>query len=82
MAIDEASFKSGDFKVGETIGIASRGPAVRMRLSGVVRFGALSSLGGATIAAFDVPTAQRLFDKEGRLDQIRVAAAPVSPRPS
>jgi putative ABC transport system permease protein len=75
-AIDEASYDKGDFRVGETIRIASNGPAVRMRLSGVVRFGALSSLGGATIAAFDVPTAQRLFGKEGRLDQIRVAAEP------
>jgi putative ABC transport system permease protein len=74
VAIDEASYEKADFRVGEAIRIASRGPAVRMRLSGVVRFGALSSLGGATIAALDLPTAQRMFGKEGRLDQIRVAA--------
>src|SRR5204862_1490356 len=28
--------------------------------------------GGATISVFDTPTAQRLFDKVGRLDLIRV----------
>jgi putative ABC transport system permease protein len=74
VAIDEASYKKGDFQIGEGIQIASRGPAETMKLSGVVRFGALSSLGGATIAAFDLATAQRMFDKVGRLDQIRVAA--------
>jgi ABC-type antimicrobial peptide transport system permease subunit len=36
----------------------------------------VSSIGGASLAAFDLPTAQRLFDKVGRLDQIRVAAQP------
>ena len=40
----------------------------------------MSSIGGATLAGFDLATAQRLFDKEGKLDQIRVAAKPgVSP---
>jgi putative ABC transport system permease protein len=75
VAIDEASYEKADFRVGETIRIAAYGPAERMRLSGVVRFGALSSLGGATIAAMELRTAQRMFDKAGRLDQIRVAAA-------
>ena len=34
----------------------------------------LSSLGGATFAIFDVPTAQALLDKEGELDAVQVAA--------
>ena len=33
----------------------------------------LDSLGGATLAIFDLPTAQKLFHKEGELDQIDVA---------
>ena len=33
------------------------------------------NIGGATLAAFDLGTAQQLFKKEGRLDQIRAAAA-------
>ena len=41
---------------------------------------ARSRSAGATLAGFDLPTAQRLFDKEGELDQIRIAARPgVSP---
>ena len=37
----------------------------------IIRFGS-STLGGATLAVFDLPTAQRLFDKQGKLDQIDV----------
>ncbi len=40
----------------------------------MVRFGSLSTIGGATLAGFDLPTAQRLFRKDGRLDEIAVAA--------
>ena len=47
-----------------------------MRISGIVKFGSVSSIGGATLAGFDLPTAQRLFGKEGKLDQIRVASKP------
>ena len=34
----------------------------------------MSSLGGATFAIFDVPTAQALLDKEGELDAVQAAA--------
>ena len=43
------------------------------RISGFVKFGSVDTIGGATLAGFDLPTAQALFDKEGKLDQIRVA---------
>jgi ABC-type antimicrobial peptide transport system permease subunit len=74
VAIDEATAKKKHFAVGDEIGVVARGPAQRFQISGIVRFGAVSSIGGASLAAFDLPTAQRLFDKVGRLDQIRVAA--------
>jgi putative ABC transport system permease protein len=76
VVIDEASFDKAKFQLGERIGIAANGPVQRLTLTGVVRFGAVSSIGGATLAGFELETAQRLFDKEGRLDQIRVAARP------
>ncbi|MBM3676838.1 MAG: FtsX-like permease family protein [Actinobacteria bacterium] len=44
-----------------------------MRISGLTEFGGVSSIGGATLAGFNLSTAQKLFEKEGRLDQIRVA---------
>ena len=37
---------------------------------GIVKFGSVSTIGGATLAGFDLPTAQRIFDKEGKLDEI------------
>jgi putative ABC transport system permease protein len=47
----------------------------RLRISGIVKFGSVSTIGGATLAGFDLATAQRLFGKEGKLDEIAVAAA-------
>ena len=47
----------------QTIGVEADGPVKRMRISGLVKFGGASSLGGATLAGFDLPTAQALFDK-------------------
>ena len=38
------------------------------------------SLGGATLAVFDIPTAQRLLGKEGQFDNVSVAARPASRR--
>jgi putative ABC transport system permease protein len=60
--------------VGDEIGVQGVGPVRRMHISGLVHFGGASSLGGATLAGFDLATAQRLFDKVGKLDQIRASA--------
>ena len=76
IAIDAKTASAGHFNVGEEIGVLARGPLERFRIAGLVRFGGLSSLGGATLAIFDLPTAQRLFDKQGKLDSMGVAAKP------
>ena len=47
-----------------------------MRVSGIVQFSSGLTIGGATLAGFDLPTAQRLFKKVGQLDEIAVAAKP------
>jgi putative ABC transport system permease protein len=64
------------FHVGDLIGVQAEGPVQKLKISGLVTFGSASSLGGATLAGFDLPTAQRLFDKRGRLDEIAVASDP------
>lgn len=74
VVIDTRSAKDKGFKVGDTIGVQARGPAQQMRISGLVEFGAVQSIGGATLAGFDLPTAQQLFGKAGKLDQILVTA--------
>ena len=64
-------------RIGELVGVIPRaGKEQKFRLSGTVRFGSSTSIGGATLAFFDLPTAQALFDKRGELDQIDVAAKP------
>jgi putative ABC transport system permease protein len=76
VVVDKSTASKKDLAVGQTIGVQSRGPVVRLRISGLVKFGAVSSIGGATLAGFDLATAQRLFDKPGELDQIVLAAKP------
>jgi putative ABC transport system permease protein len=74
VVIDESTAGKKNIAIGQQIGVQAEGPVVRMKVSGLVKFGSVSTIGGATLAGFDLPTAQRLFDKEGKLDQIRVGA--------
>ena len=76
VAIDKGVADKKDFKIGDEIGVQAEGPVERMRISGIVKFGTANAIGGATLAGFDLPTAQRLFEKEGKLDEIAVAAEP------
>ncbi len=80
VVIDVATASKKSLEPGDEIGVQAEGPIERVRISGLVRFGGAESIGGATLAGFDLPTAQQLFGKEGKLDQIRIAAKPgVSP---
>jgi putative ABC transport system permease protein len=80
IAIDGATADGEKITVGDTIGAYGNGPVQEYEVTGIVRFGTVDSLGGATIAVFDLATAQALFDKKDRLDTIRLGAEPgVSP---
>ena len=80
VVIDQGTADSEGFEVGERVGVAAIGPVRRFTISGIAKFGSVPSLGGATIAVFTVPEAQRLLDKRGRVDLIFVASDPgVSP---
>jgi putative ABC transport system permease protein len=74
IAIDKTTANKHRFQVGQTVGAFADGPVHRYRVSGIVRFGSVDSIGSATITVFDLATAQRLFDKQGKLDLIRVQA--------
>jgi putative ABC transport system permease protein len=73
VAIDANSAEKEGYVVGDTIGVITRGAEQRMQITGIARIGGVSSIGGATMAIFDFPVAQRLFNKVGRLDSISVA---------
>jgi putative ABC transport system permease protein len=74
ISIDAKTANAKHFALGDSIGVLTRGPVERFRIVGTVRFGGLSSLGGATLAIFDLPTAQRIFNKAGKLDSIGIAS--------
>ena len=74
VVIDEGLADDEDFVLGDRIGVAALGPSRPFRIVGVAKYGELSSLGGATFAIFDVPTAQALLDKQGHFDAIQAAA--------
>jgi putative ABC transport system permease protein len=74
--IDAATASKQGFSVGQRIGVVARGPVQEFTIAGTVNFAGVSSLGGATLAIFTLPTAQRIFDKQGRYDQINVASKP------
>ena len=67
--------KDQGYEVGDTVQVATLRPGPGLR-SGRDRPvpGGVESLGGATFAVFNVPTAQRLLDRQGKLDAISVAA--------
>jgi putative ABC transport system permease protein len=81
IVIDESTAKKEKFAIGEPIRVQAEGPIQSFTISGVIRFGeTLSTIGDATLAGFDLPTAQRLYGKQGRLDEIAVASQPnISP---
>jgi putative ABC transport system permease protein len=76
VAIDASTASKEGFKIGQRIGIVARGPEQQFTISGIVKFGGVSSLGGATMSVFTLPTAEQIFNKRGRFDSIQVAAKP------
>ncbi len=80
VVIDDSTAQKESFHLGETVGIQASGPVLPMRIAGFVHFGGVSSIGGATLAGFDLATGQRLFNRAGKLDQIRAKGKPgISP---
>ena len=79
LVIDKETASKEDFAVGETIGVQAEGPVQHLKVSGIVQFSSGLTIGGATLAGFDLPTAQRLFRKPGQFDEIAVAAKPDVP---
>jgi putative ABC transport system permease protein len=76
IAIDAHTASAKHYKVGDEIGSVARGAVQHFRITGIAKLGNVASLGGATMAIFDLPTAQKLFGKVGKLDEIDAAVMP------
>ena len=78
VVIDNATAKKKHLVVGGNVGVQAEGAVQNLRISGIVKFGSANALGGATLAGFDLATAQALFNKPGHFDEISVARKPGS----
>jgi putative ABC transport system permease protein len=74
VVIDKETASKKHLEVGQDIDVQVEGPVQTFRVSGIMQFSSGLTIGGATLAGFDLPTAQALFEKRGRLDEIAVAA--------
>ena len=74
VVVDAGSADKGDLAVGQTVKVDTLGAAKEYEITGIATFGDVDSLGGATMAIFDMPTAQALLHKDGAYDGISIQA--------
>ena len=75
MVIDRASARNGPFSVGDEVTVLTQAGPQSFVVSGIATFGAADSPLGASVALFELETAQRLLAEPGRFDVIDVVAA-------
>jgi putative ABC transport system permease protein len=78
VVMDASTAKNYGFSVGQSVRILSAGSRVgqTFTITGIAQFGTADNLAGATLAAFTLPTAQRLVGEAGLFDFIDVIAKP------
>ena len=73
VVIDAGTADREGYEVGDRVRIASHEPVQEFTLTGIARFGEVSSLGTATFVVWEFRTAQKLLHREGQVDEISVA---------
>jgi putative ABC transport system permease protein len=78
VVMDAATAHSHGFSVGQQVRILSAGSpsAQAFTITGIAQFGTADNLAGSTLAAFTLPTAQRVLGEAGLVDAINVVATP------
>ncbi len=74
-AIDKGTADRNDLELGDRVGVAGDTSVKRYRIVGINRLGDAST-GGSASATLILPEAQRVTDRQGKFDQVSVAAAP------
>ncbi|HEV7887647.1 MAG TPA: FtsX-like permease family protein [Acidimicrobiales bacterium] len=74
VVIDRGSAKKGHFKAGDKIKVLTKGPTREFTVAGIARFGDADSPLGASIASFDLATAQQVIGEPGTVDQVVAVA--------
>ncbi len=75
VVLDVATAEAQGFVVGHTISILFTGPVEEFTLVGIANFGEEDNAAGATLALFEFEEAQRVFELDGRISGISIAAA-------
>jgi putative ABC transport system permease protein len=75
VAVDAGTVAKQHYKLGDTIKVSTLGTKGSYELTAIVKYGDVDSLGFASIAAWDLETAQKLLHREGSYDQIAISAA-------
>src|SRR5262249_39633650 len=75
VVLDKGSADKHHFAVRDRIRIAADGPVRSFEVVGIARFGNVDTIGSATFAVWDVPTARSMLHRQG-FDAISVAAKP------
>ena len=74
--VDEGTARANGFKVGDRVRVLLQGPAQRFTIVGLFRLKGQADLGGVTVAAFDLPTSERVLASPGALDAIYLTTDP------
>lgn len=74
IAIDIATAEANGLSVGDQVVVQTINGAEEFEIVGLANFGTEDNLAGATLTAFELREAQRLFEMEGRLSSIDVIA--------
>jgi len=72
IAIDQGTFEDYDFALGRQVDVLLPGGTETFTLVGTARFGDSNSLAGARLTMFTPEEAQRVFDREGLVEEIYV----------
>ena len=72
--IDAGTAAKEHYAIGDPVVISTLGKKHTYELTGTASFGDTDSLGFATVAAWDLETAQKLLHREGQFDTISIAA--------
>jgi putative ABC transport system permease protein len=81
VVMDEGTAQKYGFSVGNRVKVLLLGPSRTFTITGIARFGTANNLAGATLAAFNLPTAQRLLGEVGQFNAINVVAKPGANKP-
>ena len=76
VVIDAGTARKAGFHIGDRVTVLLKGPARKLNLVGIVGFGTTDNLAGATIAAFDLKTAQQYVGTPGSYTELAIASKP------